>query len=398
MTTLTNDAARPAAWSRGSKAAAFSVTFSDWDDVAGEWAMAFRHGPATIFQHGAWLGAWYAAFAGRGDVEPLIATIRDSATGEIALLLPLIRRKLNRLRVVEFADLELTDYNAPLLGPAAPRDAESASMLWRELHLALRRLPGGADLIRFKKMPPDLGSRPNPLALLGGAGPCSLNGNLVTTGDDFDAYRRSLKRDVRKVLDRSWRAFTAHPGATFRIAEDTSEALRLLATLDAQQRARMRHLGVNFILDDEAPGAFYRNLVRDGVGSGYAVMSALTVGDEVVATLLGMRVGLRYVMIRFSNAGEKWSHCSPGRLVIERTMAALHEDGVREFDFSIGNYTYKRRFGVKPLPLVDISTALSWRGWPYALRDRAARELRNHPRLDTYLKRALGKPSSHGDT
>ena len=271
-------------------------------------------------------------------------------------------------------------------------------MLWRELHLALRRLPGGADLIRFKKMPPDLGSRPNPLALLGGAGPCSLNGNLVTTGDDFDVYRRSLKRDVRKVLDRSWRAFTAHPGATFRIAEDTSEALRLLATLDAQQRARMRHLGVNFILDDEAPGAFYRNLVRDGVGSGYAVMSALTVGDEVVATLLGMRVGLRYVMIRFSNAGEKWSHCSPGRLVIERTMAALHEDGVREFDFSIGNYTYKRRFGVKPLPLVDISTALSWRGWPYALRDRAARELRNHPRLDTYLKRALGKPSSHGDT
>jgi CelD/BcsL family acetyltransferase involved in cellulose biosynthesis len=359
--------------------------------------MAFRHGPATIFQHGAWLGAWYAAFAGRGDVEPLIATIRDSATGEIALLLPLIRRKLNRLRVVEFADLELTDYNAPLLGPAAPRDAKAASVLWHELRRALRRLPGGADLIRFKKMPTDLGLRPNPLALLDGAGPCSLNGNLVTTGDDFATYRRSLKRDVRKVLDRSWRAFTAHPGAAFRIVEDAGEALRLLATLDAQQRARMQHLGVNFILDDEANGAFYRNLVRDGVGNGYAVVSALTVGDEVVATLLGMRFGPRYVMIRFSNAGEKWSSCSPGRLVIERTMAALHEDGVREFDFSIGNYAYKRRFGVTPLPLVDISAALSWRGRPHALRDRVARELRNYPQLDAYLKRALGKPSSHGD-
>ena len=76
-------------------------------------------------------------------------------------------------------------------------------------------------------------------------------------------------------------------------------------------------------------------------------------------------------MVRISNAGEKWSNCSPGRLIIERTMAALHRDGVREFDFSVGNYAYKRRFGVTRLPLLDISAALSWRGWPFALRDRA---------------------------
>jgi CelD/BcsL family acetyltransferase involved in cellulose biosynthesis len=75
-------------------------------------------------------------------------------------------------------------------------------------------------------------------------------------------------------------------------------------------------------------------------------------------------------------------------------MAALHRDGVREFDFSIGNYTYKRRFGVTRIPLVDLSAALSWRGLPYALRDRAARELRNYPKIAAYLKRALGKPPS----
>ena len=133
---------------------------------------------------------------------------------------------------------------------------------------------------------------------------------------------------------------------------------------------------------------------RDGVGNGYALVSTLTVGDEVVATLLGIRNGARYVMIRISNAGEKWSNCSPGRLIIERTMAALHKDGVREFDFSIGNYAYKRRFGVTHLPLIDISAALSARGWPYALRDRAVRALRNYPRLDARLKRIFGKPLS----
>jgi CelD/BcsL family acetyltransferase involved in cellulose biosynthesis len=75
-------------------------------------------------------------------------------------------------------------------------------------------------------------------------------------------------------------------------------------------------------------------------------------------------------------------------------MAALHRDGVRNFDFSIGNYAYKRRFGVAPLPLVDITAALSWRGMPYALRDRAARELRGHPRLAGFVGRVVGKPPS----
>ncbi len=138
------------------------------------------------------------------------------------------------------------------------------------------------------------------------------------------------------------------PTAGFGSSPTADEALRILATTEVQQGARMQSLGLNFILNDETCAAFYRHLVRDGVASGYAVVSALTVGEDIVATLLGIRTGSRYVMIRISNAGGEWSNCSPGRLIIERTMAALHQDGVREFDFTIGNYAYKRRFGVTP--------------------------------------------------
>ena len=202
---------------------------------------------------------------------------------------------------------------------------------------------------------------------------------------------------MRKELERSWRVFTRDPAASFALITDTSEALRILSTTEVQQGTRMQGLGLNYILNDEACAAFYRNLVRDGVGNGYALVSVLMVDDEVVATLLGIRTGSRYVMIRISNAGEKWSNCSPGRLIIERTMAALHRDGVRAFDFSVGNYAYKRRFGVTRLPLIDVSAALSWRGWPYALRDHAVRALRTHPLLDAWLKRALGKPLPRGE-
>jgi CelD/BcsL family acetyltransferase involved in cellulose biosynthesis len=391
MTVLATHAVKPDARPK-SRAAGFRVELvRDWRQAAACWNDI---NPSTPFQHPQWCAAWYGAFAGADGVEPLIAVVTDAASGEPAALLPLIRRRQNGMRVVEFADLDLTDYNAPILGSAAPRDARAARALWRDLRTALRKMPGGADLIRLRKVPAELDGRPNPLALLADAGPCAANGNIVTTGDDYDGWRFTLEKTVRKELERSWRVFTRDPAAGFSLVTDHHQALRILSATELQQGTRMQGLGLNFILNDETCAAFYRNLVRDGVGSGYAVVSALTVGDEVVATLLGIRSGARYVMIRISNAGDKWSNCSPGRLIIERTMAALHQDGVREFDFSIGNYAYKRRFGVTRLPLVDVSAALSWRGMPHALRDRAARELRRYPRFAAYLKRALGKPVS----
>jgi CelD/BcsL family acetyltransferase involved in cellulose biosynthesis len=391
MTVLTTSAGQPAARAI-SRAAQFRVELlRDWKQAIARW---HDISPSTPFQHPQWYDAWYRAFAGAEGVTPLIAVVTDASTGEPAVLLPLIRCQQGKIATIEFADLNLTDYNAPILGPTAPRDAKAARVLWRSLLSALRRMPDAADLVRLRKVPVDLDGKPNPLALLGDGGACALNGNLVTTGEDYDAWRYTLQKVVRTELQRSWRVFTRDPAASFAIVTDSNEALRILATTEVQQSTRMQSLGRNYILNDETCATFYRNLVRDGVGNGYALVSALTVGDEVVATLLGIRTGARYVMIRISNAGEKWSNCSPGRLIIERTMAALHRDGVREFDFSVGNYAYKRRFGVTRLPLIDISAALSWRGWPYGLRDRAVRALRGYPRLDAWLKRALGKPPS----
>jgi len=392
MTVLTTSAGQLAARPT-SRTAGFRVELlRDWRQAVARWQDS---SPSTPFQHPQWYDAWYRAFADAEGIEPLIAVVTDASTGEPVVLLPLIRRRQNNIATVEFADLDLTDYNAPILGPAAPRDAKAARALWRSLLSALRRMPEKADLIRLRKIPVDLDGKPNPIVLLDAGGPCSLNGNLVTTGEDYDVWRYTLEKTVRKELERSWRVFTRDPAASFAIITDPDEALRILSTTEVQQGTRMQGLGRNYVLNDETSAAFYRNLVRDGVDNGYVLVSALTAGDEVVATLLGIRTGSRYVMIRISNAGDKWSNCSPGRLIIERTMAALHRDGVRGFDFSVGNYAYKRRFGVTRLPLIDVSAALSWRGWPYALRDRIVRAVRNYPRLDGWLKRTLGKPLSH---
>jgi CelD/BcsL family acetyltransferase involved in cellulose biosynthesis len=361
--------------------------FSDWKEASARWNEARA---TTPFQDFRWLGAWYGAFT---EVEPVIAVITDARTLELVALLPLVRRARRSARIIEFADLDLTDYNAPLLGPAAPRDAAGAQAMWQDLLAGLARMQGGADLIRLRKLPRDLDGRPNPLALLEGTGRSAVNGNLVTIGDDFDAWRHSLGRNARKGFLKSWRAFSRDPKARFESITDPDEASRVMAAMEVQQGARMQALGLRYSLNDQAYAAFYRELLAANLNNGYAVLTALTVGEEVVATLLGIRNGSRYVMVRFSNAGEKWASCSPGLLVIERTMEALHADGVRNFDFGTGNYAYKRKFGVTQLPLLNITKALGWRGKPLAFRDRIVRELRRYPRLAARISRALGTRS-----
>ena len=161
--------------------------------------------------------------------------------------------------------------------------------------------------------------------------------------------------------------------------------------MDAQQQARMRKLDLRFVLNDNIHSRFYRDLVRRGLPEGYVVVSTLICDEAVVATMLGIRQDDYFVVLRISNAGARWSHCSPSKLVVERTMAALHEQGVRRFDLSVGNYAFKRRFGAVPFPLTDASIALGWRGTPHVLRDHAAQWLRRYPRFSAMVSRMLHK-------
>ena len=364
----------------------FGVEFvRDWEQAASRWVGASQ---GTAFQHHHWLSAWYGAFE---ETSPLIAVIREGATDRPMALIPLIHRVRNGVHMVEFADLDLTDYNAPLLGFGVSRDPLDGPAICRALLAALRRLPERVDLVRLRKMPAIIEGRPNPLASLGRPGSCSLNGNLIEVGEDFEVYRATIKR---MQLARSWRVFSRNPGAAFRIIDNVDEALAVLDTTDAQQQERMQQLDLPFNLNDETCSRFYRDLVRRGLAEGYAIASALTCGQATVATVLGIRQGNSFVFLRISNAGRKWSSCSPSRLIIERTMAALHRDGVRNFDLSVGNYAFKRRFGAAPLPLTDASIALGWRGIPYVLRDRAAQQLRRFPWLAEQVGRLRGKRSA----
>lgn len=369
--------------SRVSSAPGVKVDFvRDWPSAASR----LSGGRRSAFQHGYWLSAWYEAFT---DVAPLIAVISSAATGKDIAVVPMISHLRQGIRMVEFADLGVSDINAPILACGDAFDATDMRRIAVALVEALRALPDRFDLLRLKKMPAIVGSQPNPLVALGRLGSCSLNGNLVLTGDDYAQYQSSIKR---MQMPRCWRVFGRQAGARFEIATDISRALEFLDAMDVQQQERMQRLGSRFVLNDEAHARFYRDVASQGVANGYAVVAALVCDEAIVATTLGVNYDGTYYLLRIGHAGGQWANCSPGLLVTERTMAALHARGIRRFDLSIGNHDYKRRFGAEPVALTDVSIALSWRGLAHQLRDRVAQGLRRYPRLAGLAARAIGKP------
>ena len=106
-----------------------------------------------------------------------------------------------------------------------------------------------------------------------------------------------------------------------------------------------------------------------------------------MAALLGVARGATYVMIRICSGSGEWSNCSPGRLVITQTMQMLHAQGYRHFDFSIGDYAYKRRLGVSSRPLFRLRMVMSIRGLALLAYDQSKDFIKQHPAILTQAKR-----------
>ena len=75
-------------------------------------------------------------------------------------MVPMFSHIRRGIRVVEFADLGVSDNNAPILACDAAMDAATARATSAALVDGLRALPDRFDLLRLKKMPAYVGAKP----------------------------------------------------------------------------------------------------------------------------------------------------------------------------------------------------------------------------------------------
>jgi hypothetical protein len=84
---------------------------SNFDFKSTEYCELFRASNATAFQHPDWLDPFYRILAPAHSAEPQIVIGRDEVSGELLLILPLVRAGTS----VEYAFLDVTDYACPVM-------------------------------------------------------------------------------------------------------------------------------------------------------------------------------------------------------------------------------------------------------------------------------------------
>ena len=354
--------------------------FRAYGEIAGEVAAL----ACTPFQSRHWLSAWFGIFAADPAIEPFLVTLQDHQ-GAALLALPLIRRRVGPLLVLESPDLGVSDYAAPMLDPARNASLPDSVTLWRLLRAALPR----ADLLRLDRLCPMVGSLKNPLHAHPAARQNRFSGWLLELPDTEQAYQSGLGKSHRQSVIRHRRRFADLEGARASAPADLASAHSDLACLDRMQEIRIGDIGKHYHLNAPKVAAFYSRLVETGFHDQQTLLCRLSVGNEPLAVSFAVRNGDYLAYLRLANVFGEWTRFSLGTIVTDYTIRTAIARGVRFFDFAMGDYEYKTRFGARRLPLHNLVLPLSLKGLPAA----AFWHVRERIATNALLRRLTGRPA-----
>ncbi|MCC6919839.1 MAG: GNAT family N-acetyltransferase [Alphaproteobacteria bacterium] len=337
-------------------------------------------GVSTVFQSGEWLEGWYAAVRGT-DVAPLFVLACDE-TGIPAMALPLIVAQEEGRRVIRFADLGVSDYNAPLLGPSAPRTPAAMATLWG----AIRRALPPADLVLLEKLPQRIAEEVNPLLWLG-TGLSAQTQSACHLAEPWALARlRLLPQDFRESLDSRRAKLARKAKVAFRLVETPEEVETVFAALLAQKAERCAAMGWRNLLDNERWQTLYKQLAMQGLRGGLARLMALFIDGAPAAAILGLERDGRFCDVLASFDAGRWKRHSLGLLALDEAMGLMAARGVTVYDLTIGAESYKDNFGPASEALYEYVEAITWRGMTPAMTMRAKWALRRNPRLAQFAR------------
>jgi len=273
------------------------------------------------------------------------------------MVLPLLRIRRGPIRTVEFADLRVSDYLAPVCSPMVfselLRDADACA--------EIRRLVRPFDLLRMTKLPDGRLPIEN---LLGAPRRVAMDTNAYATVllAPFEQWRTSaMERSYQKELAKKYRQLQKKGTLNFSCCNDSAAVLEALDVMRKFRGPRFQSQGDGDLLQRPEYYDFYSDIAVRGLGS-LARLYAMKMDGEVIAAVLGLhhRDSFLVIMSAFDIAGYKSQ--SLGALMFEQVAKDCIERGDQMLDFTIGDEPYKKLFGGQPSPMWAVTHAGSTTG------------------------------------
>lgn len=336
----------------------FDIAIAEaFDFLSADYAALFDGSAATAFQHPLWLDSLYARLAAHAGARPLVVVVRRRASGALAMVLPLLRIRRGPIRTIEFADLRVSDYLAPVCSPEA-----FASLLEDEAACAeIRRLVRPFDLLRMTKLPD---GRLPVESLLSAPRRVSMETNAYATVlvAPFEQWRSSaLDRSYQKELAKKYRQLQKKGALSFFCCDDAASVSEAMEAMKQYRGPRFQAQGDGDLLQRPEYYGFYSDVAVRGLGS-FVRLYAMKMDGNVIAAVLGLchRGSFLVIMSAFDIAGYKSQ--SLGSLMFEQVARDCIERGDQMLDFTIGDEPYKKLFGAQPSPMWMVTQAGSTAG------------------------------------
>jgi CelD/BcsL family acetyltransferase involved in cellulose biosynthesis len=349
-------------------------------DVANFWPRTGRRGEAACyaFQCADVLEVWCDTLGRARGIEALFVTVCDGA-GEPALLVPLGIERRHSVRILQFLDCTVSDYNAPVVLPAARNwDARMAQTIWQSV---IAKLPP-FDVAEFVKMPDRVEGCTNPLAGLRTAASAESCHIRTLSGAPFAPsslpdYSDSRRR--RRKLDKLGTV-------RFEIARDAEQRRRFLDAMMTMKRRRFIETVGYDLFTQPGYADFYRQATERLGESGPVQLSALLLNERILATHWGYVTGDRFYHLMPAHEAGAWRPFAPGRLLNEFLIEWATTQGLRHFDFCLGNEPYKFDYCDQHVALADAVIPVTPRGRLHVAMTRL-----RHAAKDALLETGLGQ-------
>lgn len=350
-----------------------------------EFAELFASSVATAFQSPLWLASFYKRLPAASDAEPLVVSVRD-ADGRLVMLLPLVRRRVGGVLVVEFADLRVSDY----LSPVADRASFARLASDKQFRQRLRRAIKPFDTVRVTKLPHDglaledlLGARER--------APMGMHAYAVPLGNDYATWREAnMAASYRKELDKKARQLERRGEVDFACLTDPDEIRTAFDALKLYRGIRFGDTPGGEVLQIPHYFDFYLEVATKGAGV-EARTYQLSVDGRPIAVVLGLAHQGTCLVIMGGFDHASFKNQSIGALTFEGVARDCIAQGDRLLDFTIGDEPYKVTFGATPTPMWSVTSA----GSP--LGTLAGLAVDNLPWVKAIAKRLFSAPHRHGE-
>lgn len=311
------------------------------DAVAADWLVLEASPLVSAHNSFGWCKAWMAT-----HTDPVLF-VHGAIEGRCAFILPLEVvpgpvGKAARFIAGPFSNINTGLMSQEFVDVATPETMEKVGGAIRSV------LQGQVDLVMLANMPPLWRGQRNPFTML-----TSIeNQNKSFQLPLLDTFEKTLAQINAKRRRKKFRCSVKHletlGGYEHVVATTQAEAETILATFFRQKAARFQTLGLPNVFQPPAVQAFFSALAKVPAQGGPGLLQLHAVRlrgahEGEIAAIAGVTRKGCHVICHFGSISETISAAaSPGEFLFYLMIEQFNKDGIKLFDFGIGDQTYKR--------------------------------------------------------